>query len=39
MEEHHMKDHNGELLTEKSCGAASLLIVGLLLGLVLVVLL
>lgn len=34
-----MKDANGELLMEKSCGAASLLIVGLLLGLVLVVLL
>ena len=33
-----MKDHNGELLMEKSCGAASLLIVGLLLGLVMVVL-
>lgn len=34
-----MKDQNGELLMEKSCGAASLLIVGLLLGLLLVVLL
>ncbi len=34
-----MKDQNGELLVEKSCGAASLLIVGLLLGLVLVLLL
>ena len=34
-----MKDHNGEMLMEKSCGAASLLIVGLLLGLVLVLLL
>ncbi len=34
-----MRDHNGELLTEKSCGAASLLIVGLLLGFVLVLIL
>ena len=31
-----MKDNNGEILMEKSCGAASLLIVGLLLGLVFV---